>query len=141
MLEVSEKFSDFLRAEFVVHDTSFGGGPRYLYRNPIDYWASFHYPYAHWGAGSSRVSFCKLEDLVGDPNATVKTIAEFAGHKVIKQDISYALSLETRPGRDGSAPNVATMKARTTNISGNDAQYIRGSIPEDLLEFLGYGKS
>jgi len=100
---------------------------------------SFHYPYAHWGAGSSRVSFCKFENLVRDPNTIVKTIAEFTGHKVIKHDISYALALETRPGRDGRTPNLTTMRTRTTNISGDDARYIRGAIPEDLLEYLGYG--
>lgn len=139
-LDRGASLSEFIRKEFIVYDSTFGGkGPHYMFPTPTDYWSQFHYAYCHWRAFADRIAFVRYEAMAADPDAALGRVAErFRVRRRNGRRIELPAE-SVLPSSDARGASLGeTFKARQATLSQEDRAFIIGRMHPAVMARLGY---
>jgi hypothetical protein len=136
-LLAGRSFSQFVRAELIVHDNSYGGrGPKYLFATPTDYWNAFYFSYLYWDDVVVTSLVVRLDELEGHTANVVSQIGVQLG-LVRRTDFDPQLPMhKVRPSPDGRAAQLdaAERHSDALEVSEEDRRFILSRVSPAVFQ-------
>lgn len=135
-LNVGDDIGAFVRSRFLVYDNSGGDTrPRYLFRNPTEYWNQFYFSWQNWKEVKDQVMFVRCEDLMHDPDMILSTVADRFG---LKRRTQGVIAL---PEKRVGPKSPARLEKHVAGLSIQDRDWIWSQVEPDVATEAGYSAS
>lgn len=132
-LNVGLDLSEFVRQRLIVYDnTGDCISPKYCFPNPTEYWNQFYFSWMNWRDIDDRRVFCRVEDLMTDPEGTLLRVAEGLG---ISRKNSRNIVLPV--DRKGPALPRESLEENLM-LNAEDVRFINSAVDQEIMKRLGY---
>lgn len=148
--QAAESWPEFLRSRFIVFDRDPARSPQLRFANPVQYWNQLYWNLAFLPEGRFRAFGLRYEDLLADPEATLRPVATRLGLVRRKGPFERPARVlqRMRDGRAGWRNAALTdepfddshyrQRLYLARYAPADLAFVAGELDPELVRHFGY---